>query len=334
MLHRIQGMLSMQKSPLSTGLTQGLAGPRGRIGPTPTLKRPTPFGSAASRMRYGEEEYLEEFLLKECHADDDYVYPGLEASDDGASRVQTSGAMSETRHGIPKPSLIQTALNHYAPHEREHKSQTAASNSTGKQKTTAAKGRPQSKPKQRKRKGAPSDADVSYASDSSYVVSRGLLPWAKRREAFYYDYIRPWVEEQLWSDSDSDDKYISNASISSIIPPVGLLQSYRLKNRLIAAGGSSSSIDSEDDDMPVSPGEDLLSRGEAKFALDTLSYSTTTAAEAISMLVNFASSRRLPCAALTELVTTVNKLFAPAVAVLPSRKALVKALSEMPEVSL
>ncbi|KAH7979768.1 hypothetical protein HPB49_010931 [Dermacentor silvarum] len=165
--------------------------------------------------------------------------------------------------------------------------------------------------------------------------STQLIQFLSRiKEAFYYDYIRPWVEEQLWSDSDSDDKYISNASISSIIPPVGLLRSYRLKNRLIAAGGSSSSIDSEDDDMPVSPGEDLLSRGEAKFALDTLSYSTTTAAEAISMLVNFASSRRLPYAALTELVTTVNKLFAPAVAVLPSRKALVKALSEMPEVSL
>ncbi|KAH7978062.1 hypothetical protein HPB49_004350 [Dermacentor silvarum] len=144
MLDEIQGMLSMSKSaftigpceggglmdptaqellevgPLSTGLTQGLAGPRGRIGPTPTLKRPTPFGSAASRMQYCHEEDLEESLLKECHADD-YVYPGLEASDDGASRVQTSGAMSETRHGIPKPSLLQTAQNHHAPHERERK---------------------------------------------------------------------------------------------------------------------------------------------------------------------------------------------------------------------
>ncbi|KAH7970262.1 hypothetical protein HPB49_002036 [Dermacentor silvarum] len=211
------------------------------------------------------------------------------------------------------------------------KGQTAASNTTGKQKTTAAKGRPQSKPKQRKRKGAPSDADeVSDASDSSYVVPRGLLQRAKRREPFYYDYIRPWVEEQLWSDSDSeDDEDISNASISSIIPPAGLLQPYRLKNRLIGAGGSSSGSDTEDD-MLVSPGEDLLSRCEAKFGLNTLPHSTTTTAEAISMLVNFASSRRLPWGALTELVTIVNKLFAPAVDVLPGRKALVKALSEMP----
>lgn len=136
--------------------------------------------------------------------------------------------------------------------------QTAASNSTGKQKTTAAKGRPQSKPKQRKRKGAPSDADdASYASDSSYVVPRGLLQWAKRREPFYCDYIHPWVEEQPWSNSDSNDKYISNGSIGSIIPPAGLLQPYRLKNRLIAARGNSSSIDSEDDDLPVSPEKDL-----------------------------------------------------------------------------
>ncbi|KAH7978061.1 hypothetical protein HPB49_004349 [Dermacentor silvarum] len=62
-------------SPLSMGLTLGLAGPRGRISLTPMLKRSAPFGSAPSRMRSGEEEYLEESLLKECHPDDDYVYP-------------------------------------------------------------------------------------------------------------------------------------------------------------------------------------------------------------------------------------------------------------------
>ncbi|KAH7979765.1 hypothetical protein HPB49_010928 [Dermacentor silvarum] len=416
-------------------------------------------------MRYGEEEYLEEFLLKECHADDDYVYPGQEASDDGASRVQTSAAMSETRHGIPKPSLLQTAQNHYAPHEREHKSSLCSAPSRTRRPSLPTSLFSNEPITARRRKRRLKLKKMTWRNSSATVTHTGQLPsanqsstfpmtlrkpslcfltiwntgsksqaatnvteerrvrheyrslideqldvqenaqhnavllqaqelfqgvshtadavldstlgtllarreadalastpaffnvfggkvadrtrifdstdpvplknqWAKRREPFYYDYIRPWVEEQLWSDSDSDDKYISNASISSIIPPVGLLQSYRLKNRLIAAGGSSSSIDSEDDDMPVSPGEDLLSRGEAKFALDTLSYSTTTAAEAISMLVNFASSRRLPYAALTELVTTVNKLFAPAVAVLPSRKALVKALSEMPEVSL
>nr|XP_050024068.1 treacle protein-like [Dermacentor andersoni] len=213
------------------------------------------------------------------------------------------------------------------------KGQTAASKSTGKQKKAAAKGRLQSNPKQRKQKGAPSDADeVSDASDSSYVVPRGLLQRAKRREPFYYDYIRPLVEEQLWSDSSfDDDEDISNASISSIIPPAGLLQPYRPKNRLIGAGGSSSGSDTEDDDdMPVSPGEDLLSRCKAKFGVDTLPHSTTTTAEAISMLVNFASSRRLPWGALTELVTIVNKLFAPAADVLPGHKALAKALSEMP----
>ncbi|XP_049527858.1 histone lysine demethylase PHF8 isoform X2 [Dermacentor silvarum] len=125
----IQGMLSMSKSaftfgpcdgggpmgptaqelleggPLSTGLALGLAGPRGRIGPTPMLKRPTPFGSAASRMRSGEEEDLEESLLKECHADDDYVYPGLEASDDELRVFKPRGRSKRDEAWNPKAKL-------------------------------------------------------------------------------------------------------------------------------------------------------------------------------------------------------------------------------------
>ncbi|KAH7948340.1 hypothetical protein HPB52_020638 [Rhipicephalus sanguineus] len=122
----IQGMLSMSKSaftfgpcdgggpmgptaqelleggPLSTGLALGLTGARGRIGPTPTHKRPTPFSSAASRMRSGEEEDLEESLLKECHADDDYVYPGLEASDDELRVFKPRGRSKRDEAWNPK----------------------------------------------------------------------------------------------------------------------------------------------------------------------------------------------------------------------------------------
>uniref|UniRef100_A0A224Z1N0 Uncharacterized protein n=1 Tax=Rhipicephalus zambeziensis TaxID=60191 RepID=A0A224Z1N0_9ACAR len=202
----------------------------------------------------------------------------------------------------------------------------ASSSGAGKQKT-ASKGRQQPKPKRGKRKGAD---DLSDISDSSYVVPRGLLQRAKRREPFYYDYIVPWVESQLASEFDSsDDEDVSCASIDSIIPPAGMLQPYRRKNRLIGAGGSRCGSSSEDD-TSLSPGEDLLSRCEAKFGLDTLPHSTTTTAEAISMLVNFASSRQLRFGALSELVTIVNKLFAPAKDVLPAGKALARALSEMP----
>ncbi|KAH8021020.1 hypothetical protein HPB51_011799 [Rhipicephalus microplus] len=125
----IQGMLSMSKSaftfgpcdgggpmgptaqelleggPLSTGLALGLAGARSRINPTPTHKRPTPFSSAASRMRSGEEEDLEESLLKECHADDDYVYPGLEASDDELRVFKPRGRSKRDEAWNPKAKL-------------------------------------------------------------------------------------------------------------------------------------------------------------------------------------------------------------------------------------
>lgn len=226
------------------------------------------------------------------------------------------------------PAKVQTAASK-SPGKQSKKlparGQTVASSGAGKEKT-AAKGRQQQKRKGGKRTAAD---DLSDVSDSSYVVPRGLLQRAKRREPFYYDYIVPWVESQLASefDSDSDEEDVSCASIDSIIPPAGMLQPYRRKNRLIGAGGSRSS---SDDDMSFSPGEDLLSRCEAKFGVDNLPHSTTTTAEAISMLVNFARSRHLPFGALSELVTIVNKLFAPAKDVLPSGKALSRALSEMP----
>ncbi|KAH7942066.1 hypothetical protein HPB49_020118 [Dermacentor silvarum] len=93
----IQGMLSMSKSaftfgpcdrggpmgptaqelleggPPSTGLALELAGPRGMIGRTRSLKRPTPGGGRAKGMRSGEEEDLGVSPHEECHADDDYL---------------------------------------------------------------------------------------------------------------------------------------------------------------------------------------------------------------------------------------------------------------------
>ncbi|KAL1426775.1 hypothetical protein MTO96_018002 [Rhipicephalus appendiculatus] len=246
--------------------------------------------------------------------------------------VRTAGAVdgNSGRGAKKQPTKAQTAAPKSPGKQNKNlpaSSQTTASSSgAGKQKT-ASKGRQQPKPKQGKRKGAD---DLSDISDSSYVVPRGLLQRAKRREPFYYDYIVPWVESQLASEFDSsDDEDVSCASIDSIIPPAGMLQPYRRKNRLIGAGGSSSGSSSEDDSS-LSPREDLLSRCEAKFGLDTLPHSTTTTAEAISMLVNFASSRHLRFGALSELVTIVNRLFAPAKDVLPAGKALARALSEMP----
>ncbi|KAK8788895.1 hypothetical protein V5799_021329 [Amblyomma americanum] len=193
-------------------------------------------------------------------------------------------------------------------------------------KKPAANGRPAQKRAQRKQKDGDNEVS-SDASNSSYKVPRGLLQRAKRKERFY-DYV--WPSEEDDSGSDSED--ISHASINSIIPPAGLLQPYRTKQRrLIAVGsGDSSSDDADDDDMDVSPGEDLLSRCEALFGMDTLPNSTTTRAEAVSMLLTFASNRQLRWGALAELVTIVNKLFAPAKDVLPGRKALAKMLSQMP----
>lgn len=126
----IQGMLSMSKSaftfgpcdgggpmgptaqelleggPLSTGLALGLTGPR-RMGSTSSssLKRPMAFGPASSRLRPGEEEDLEESLLKECHADDDYVYPGLEASDDELRVFKPRGRSKRDEAWNPKAKL-------------------------------------------------------------------------------------------------------------------------------------------------------------------------------------------------------------------------------------
>ncbi|KAL1429736.1 hypothetical protein MTO96_034689 [Rhipicephalus appendiculatus] len=76
-------------------------------------------------------------------------------------------------------------------------------------------------------------------------------------------------------------------------------------------------------------GEGFLSRCEAKFGMDTLPHSTTTTADAVSML-KFASSRRLHFGAFSELVTIVNKLFAPAEDILPADEAPASALPEMP----
>lgn len=193
-------------------------------------------------------------------------------------------------------------------------------------KKVAAKAHPGQKRAQRKQK-AKDDEVSSNASDSSYKVPRGLLQRAKRKERFE-DYIWPSQDD----DSDSDSEDISNVSISSIIPPAGILQPYRPKKRRLMddSGDSSSDDEAGYDDMDVSPGEDLLSRCEALFGNDALPNSTTTRAEAVSMLVSFASNRQLRWGALAELVTIVNKLFAPAKNVLPGRKLLAKVLSQMP----
>ncbi|KAL3241971.1 hypothetical protein MRX96_047840, partial [Rhipicephalus microplus] len=53
-------------------------------------------------MRSGEEEDLEESLLKECHADDDYVYPGLEASDDELRVFKPRGRSKRDEAWNPK----------------------------------------------------------------------------------------------------------------------------------------------------------------------------------------------------------------------------------------
>lgn len=113
------------------------------------------------------------------------------------------------------------------------------------------------------------------------------------------------------------------------MPPAGMLQPHHPKKRRITGddSGDSSLGDDADYDMVVSPGDDLLSRCEALFGNNTLPNSTTTRAEAVSMLVSFASNRKLHLGALAELVTIVNKLFAPAKDVLPSHKFLAMMLS-------
>lgn len=195
-------------------------------------------------------------------------------------------------------------------------------------KTSAARRAAKQKQVGKKRRGEPLDTEEasSDATDSSYVVPRGLLQPYRRKDRFFDDYVKPWQEEEyFWSDSESED--ISNASISSIIPPPGLLQPYRKKRRLI---GTSSEDSLSESDADYEEEEDLSARCHRIFGMDMLPNSTTTKAEAISMLVSFVSSRRLPWGALAELVTLVNKLFAPAKNVLPDSKALADILSHMP----
>lgn len=203
-----------------------------------------------------------------------------------------------------------------------------AKNTTTQTKTAASSGCAKRKQVGKKRRGASLDAEEvsSDATDSSYVVPRGLLQPYRRKDRFFDDYVKPWQEEESFS-SDSEFEDISNASISSIIPPAGMLQPYRKKRRLIATSSedSLSELDDDDDDE-----QDLSSRCYRMFGMDTLPNSTTTKAEAISMLVSFVSSRRLPWGALAELVTLVNKLFAPVENVLPDPKTLANILSLMP----
>lgn len=202
-------------------------------------------------------------------------------------------------------------------------------NTTTQTKTAASSGCAKRTQVGKKRRGAYLDAEElsSDATDSSYVVPRGLLQPYRRKDRFFDDYVKPWQEEESFS-SDSEFEDISNASISSIIPPAGMLQPYRKKRRLIATSSedSLSELDDNDDDDE----QDLSSRCYRMFGMDTLPNSTTTKAEAISMLVSFVSSRRLPWGALAELVTLVNKLFAPVENVLPDPKTLANILSLMP----
>lgn len=203
-------------------------------------------------------------------------------------------------------------------------------NTTKQTKTAACSGCAKRKQVGKKRRGASLDAEEgsSDATDSSYVVPRGLLQPYRRKDRFFDDYVKPWQEEESFS-GDSEFEDISNASISSIIPPAGMLQPYRKKRRLIATSSEDSLSESDDDDDGDDE-QDLLSRCYRMFGMDTLPNSTTTKAEAISMLVSFVSSRRLPWGALAELVTLVNKLFAPAENVLPDPKTLANILSLMP----
>lgn len=177
-----------------------------------------------------------------------------------------------------------------------------------------------------RRREAPLDTDEASSDASSYMVPRIVLQPYRCKDRFFDDCVKPWQEEEyFWSDSESED--CSNASISSIIPPPGLLQPYRKKQRLI---GTSSEESLSRSDADYEEEEDLSARCHRIFGMDTLPNSTTTKAEAISMLVSFVSSRKLPWGALAELVTLVNKLYAPAKNVLPDSKALENMLSLMP----
>lgn len=227
----------------------------------------------------------------------------------GRAKAVTTTDKRLTREKLAKGKVIKTT----------QQTKKAAASRSAKQKQVG-----------KKRCGQPLDTEEvsSDATDSSYVVPRGLLqPYRRKDRFFVFDNdVKPsWQEEEdFWSDSESED--ISNASISSIIPPAGLLQPYRKKRRLIGAS-SEDSLSEPDADHEE---EDFLARCCRIFGMDMLPNSTTTKAEAISMLVSFVSSRRLPWGALAELVTLVNKLFAPAENVLPDPKALENILSLMP----
>ncbi|KAH6921292.1 hypothetical protein HPB50_027717 [Hyalomma asiaticum] len=225
--------------------------------------------------------------------------PSTSSPETAAATDRNSGRVAKKVSAKAQPAAAE------GPEKQEAKGQMATSNGTGKQKKVA-KGGQQPKSKHVTWKDAD---DLGRSAGSAFIMT-----------------ILLWVGWQLLSEYDDYNDF-STASIDSIIPPGGVLQPYRPNNGLIGARGSGLS---SEDDMLVSPGDDLISRCKAKFGVGTLPHSTTTIAEAISMLVNFANSRRLPFGALAQLVTIVNKLFAPAKDVLPSGKALAKALSEMP----
>ncbi|KAH8035752.1 hypothetical protein HPB51_008119 [Rhipicephalus microplus] len=236
-----------------------------------------------------------------------------------AKQPNTAGAADEkSRRGAKKlPTTTRTAAPK-SPGKQNKKlpasSQMAASSSGAGKNKMAPKGRQQPKPKRGKRKSADDLSDVSNSSD---VTPPG---WERKtRRSGPFDHVGLWVKSQLAGELDSSDAGdISVASIDSIILPSGMF------NRLTGAGGSS-----EDVDPSLSPREEILSRCEAKFGRDTLPHSTTTTGEAIGMLVHFARMRGLRFGALSELVTIINKMFAPAKDVLPAGKALGMALAQM-----
>ncbi|CAN7983467.1 unnamed protein product [Ixodes pacificus] len=126
----IQGMLSMSKSAFTFGTSDGPMGPTAQEllegGPLSTglarvkgmcpqkgcslsPRRPGPALAGGrrgrQRRREGDDEDFEE-SLKKCHQDEEYVYPGLEASDDELHVFKPRGRWKRDEAWNPKAKLV------------------------------------------------------------------------------------------------------------------------------------------------------------------------------------------------------------------------------------
>ncbi|CAN8018290.1 unnamed protein product, partial [Ixodes persulcatus] len=202
----IQGMLSMSKSAFTFGTSDGPMGPTAQEllegGPLSTglarvkgmcpqkgcslsPRRPGPALAGGrrgrQRRREGDDEDFEE-SLKKCHQDEEYVYPGLEASDDELHVFKPRGRWKRDEAWNPKAKLVPNCPKPSRP-IREGTKKEAVETSLAEAAAKLAEKPPPKRPYHRK-KAQPSrankdkDLDVFDAgpSTSSALSKKSPLP--------------------------------------------------------------------------------------------------------------------------------------------------------------